>query len=570
MPLIEQSEALRFLGPHLQAVRSDIVLGAWADYLALPDTARITFSTITRAGIVQDQMVQRAVRYFSGVEGGKIIDIQKLFLFILDQRIALRFKKFDSELLSRNQPTKQVADFRAQAQLPGIEAMHNLEAGYVLNETEQEIMAVYLVCPNMNRNYWEMEITTGKPVTIITDLFEKKAPETQKDEEAGTTFRRKKSGEVIPINRDGNKFNAEMLVLAREYRGLTQGEVAAKTRFAQAKIAKIEGGMQADVSAEEIACFARALDFPIEFFFQNEERIGYGSSAYYYRKKADLTAQDRKKIHGLVNILRINIKRLLSSVDIESKRRLPRFYLDDYGGSPQKVARALRAFWQLPDGPVKDVTRTIESAGVFVLPCKFGTRAMDATSLWLAEMPPLIFVNENLPGDRWRFTLCHELAHLVAHEVPCETMEDEADNFAAEFLMPESEIRPHFHRMQPLRIPALANLKSFWKVSIAALVERAHDLGFLTDNQRRHMYVVMSRLGYRSRDRAAEPNPIPREEPRSHKSLLRMHATDLDYSQEELAKLLKINLQELKALHGASDPSPLPSGQQKPRLEIVR
>jgi Zn-dependent peptidase ImmA (M78 family)/transcriptional regulator with XRE-family HTH domain len=367
-----------------------------------------------------------------------------------------------------------------------------------------------------------------------------------------------------------NKLNAEMLILAREYRGLTQGEVAAKTGFAQAKIAKIEGGMQTEVPAEEVACFARALDFPIDFFFQNEERIGYGSSAYYYRKKADLTAQDRKKIHGLVNLLRINIKHLLSSVDVESKRRLPKFNLDDFGGSPQKLAGALRAFWQLPDGPVKDATKTIEAAGVIVLPCKFGTRAMDATSLWLAEMPPLIFVNENLPGDRWRFTLCHELAHLIAHDVPCESMEDEADSFAAEFLMPEGEIRAHFHRMQPLRIPDLVNLKAYWKVSMAALVERAHDLGFLTDNQRRHTYIVMSKLGYRSKDRATEPNPIPREQPTSHQGLMRLYETDLGYSREELAKLLRINLPELKVLHGVYEMGAHSGGRQRPRFEIVR
>jgi hypothetical protein len=203
MPLIEQSEALRLLGPHLQAIRTDIVLGAWSEYSALPDSVRITLSTVTRAGIVHDQMVYRAIRYFGGVDGVKIIDLQKLFLFIFNQRIALRFKKFDNELLSRNQPTKQVADFRGQSQLPGIEAMHNLEAGYVLSDTEREIEKVYLVCPNMSRNYWEIEITTGEQVAIVTDLFEKKAPETQKDEEEGTTFRRKKSGEVIPINRDG-------------------------------------------------------------------------------------------------------------------------------------------------------------------------------------------------------------------------------------------------------------------------------------------------------------------------------------------------------------------------------
>jgi len=204
MPLISQSDALRILAPHLRAIRSEIVLGAWADYQALPDTAKITYSTITRAGAVHDHMVQRAARYFDGIDGVKVIERQKLFLFIFDQRIALRFKKFDNEILSSNQPTKQVADFRAQTQLPGIEAPHNLEAGYVLDEAEQKVKAVHLVCPNMNRNYWEMEITDSEQVTIVTDLFEKTEQETQKDEEEGTTFRRKKSGEVIPIKRDGD------------------------------------------------------------------------------------------------------------------------------------------------------------------------------------------------------------------------------------------------------------------------------------------------------------------------------------------------------------------------------
>ncbi|MBK7012326.1 MAG: ImmA/IrrE family metallo-endopeptidase [Xanthomonadales bacterium] len=45
----------------------------------------------------------------------------------------------------------------------------------------------------------------------------------------------------------------------------------------------------------------------------------------------------------------------------------------------------------------------------------------------------MIFINKDVPGDRWRFTLAHELAHLVMHDIPKPDMEDEADEFASEF-----------------------------------------------------------------------------------------------------------------------------------------
>ena len=64
--------------------------------------------------------------------------------------------------------------------------------------------------------------------------------------------------------------------------------------------------------------------------------------------------------------------------------------IEEYDSDPAKVARALRSFWNMPDGPVKDLTALVESAGVLVLSCDFGTKAVDATSLRLMDMPPLI------------------------------------------------------------------------------------------------------------------------------------------------------------------------------------
>lgn len=352
------------------------------------------------------------------------------------------------------------------------------------------------------------------------------------------------------------KINGAMVTLAREYRGLTQDELARKLFVTQAKVAKIEGGLQTDLSEPQMRLLSDALSFPQAFFDQEEDLLGYGSSAYYYRKRADLSATDRKRIHGLINLLRIHLKRLLTFVEVQGRRPLPQLDIDDYGGSATKVAQAVRAFWNLPDGPIKNLTATLESAGIIVIPCDFQTRSMDATSLRLSEMPPVVFINKNVPGDRWRFTLSHELAHLIMHSVPHEFMEDEADDFASEFLVPKADVRPHFARLSSLRLQDFANLKSYWKVSMGMLIKRAHSLKFLTDNQSRYLWMSMSKLGYRTK----EPNPIEREVPKNYTNVLSHMTQVLKYSAEDLAQLLKINPQDLKSLYDVS---------VSPRLRVV-
>lgn len=356
------------------------------------------------------------------------------------------------------------------------------------------------------------------------------------------------------------KVNASMVVLAREFRGFTQEELARRLCLSQARVAKLEGGIQTEIQDAVMDMLCEELVFPADFFTQDEELIGFGSSAYFYRKKADLTASDRRRIHGVVNLLRINIKRMLTFIDLEPKRRLPRLEVEDYGGSAEHLAQAVRAMWTLPEGPIKNITSLIEGAGVIVVPCDFYTRSMDATSLRLAEMPPVIFINSQLPGDRWRFTLAHELAHLIMHDVPTEEMENEADRFAAEFLMPEIEMKSHFSRMSNIRLQDLANLKSYWKASMGAILKRAGDLGFLSDNQKRYLWGSMSKLGYRTK----EPNPIEKEEPKTYQKILRYFTGTLSYSADEFSQLLKLTPQVLEELHGAVISSP-----SAPRLRIV-
>ncbi len=198
---------------------------------------------------------------------------------------------------------------------------------------------------------------------------------------------------------------------------------------------------------------------------------------------------------------------------------------------------------------------------MIIIPVEFRTRFMDGTCLRLNEMPPLIFINSNLSGDRWRYTLAHELAHLILHEVPHEEMENEADEFAAELLMPENEIAPQFSKLGKIRLIDLANLKSYWKCSIAALLMRAGDLGFLTPVQKRYLWSMLSKQGWRLK----EPNEIELESTVTYKKIVDYFKSSLDFGEEDFAKMLKFTRHDLIELYASFFPQPV----QKPELRIV-
>jgi Zn-dependent peptidase ImmA (M78 family) len=191
----------------------------------------------------------------------------------------------------------------------------------------------------------------------------------------------------------------------------------------------------------------------------------------------------------------------------------------------------VRAAWRLPLGPVANVTASIESAGGIVLKCAFGTHQIDAAHLWLPGLPPLFFVNRDAPGDRLRWTLAHEVGHAIMHRNPTSDVEEEANQFASEFLMPAHEIA---HQLHGLTIQQAAILKQQWKVSMAAIVRRAFDLGCITERKYRTLNMSLGAQGYKK----VEPFPIDVEEPAVVRQLVQMHRSELGYDDFDLAKLL--------------------------------
>jgi Zn-dependent peptidase ImmA (M78 family)/transcriptional regulator with XRE-family HTH domain len=329
-------------------------------------------------------------------------------------------------------------------------------------------------------------------------------------------------------------FNPEMLILARESRELSQSELSRLISVNQATISRVEGGVL-QPSEDLVSILAKKLRYHESFFCQADKVYGFNSTVFFHRKRQSLADRVLRKLHAQMNIARMRVARLVRSGTLETPFRFQHIESNEYGGTTE-AARIVRSTWMLPPGPVRNVTQAIEDAGGIVIGMDFGTRQADAVSEWVPPHPPIFLLNCNsdIPGDRLRLTLAHELAHVVLHNFPKPDMEKEANEFAAEFLMPRKEIKPSLYGLTMAKI---ADLKRYWKVSMAALIMRAYELKTITESQRKYLFINVAK---RSGGRIHEPleSEMPLEEPQVFDRLIKTHVHDLAYTPGQLSNIL--------------------------------
>lgn len=328
--------------------------------------------------------------------------------------------------------------------------------------------------------------------------------------------------------------NPQMLILAREVRGLTQKDLSGISGIDQGRISRYEGGIK-PIPGEDLKVLARSLSFPLSFFTRDGKRLGPETGEIFHRKRVTLPAADQKRIDALMSICRFGIEKLLNGIELNSPYIIPNFRIDKHNGGIDQIAEVVRSAWRMPSGPVHNLIAQLEAASCMVFRFDFGTDYIDEAVQWIKPLPPIILVNSRAPGDRLRFSLAHALGHLVMHhdEIPYPEMEEEADRFAAAFLMPAEDIRPE---LEPVTIDHLLQLKPYWKVSVQALIHRAKDLGEISERRYTSLFQMLSRAGYRKN----EPHPLPAEQPEQVRNLLSLYKGQLSYSEIELAELLSL------------------------------
>ena len=331
-------------------------------------------------------------------------------------------------------------------------------------------------------------------------------------------------------------FNPQMLVLARRSRSLTQDELAKRAGVVRTSLSRYEMGTLT-VPDHALSKLADALDYPPAFFRRNTTLLGTGGDAVYHRKRQSMPTKALYHAHACAEIRRLEITTLLQSIG-EDVPMLPEYPVDFYE-DPARIARTMRAAMNIPPGPVFNLTATLERNGCVVVAHDFMSHHLDGFSQRPPYPPNFIHLNAALPPDRSRWTLAHELGHLVMHFEFTDSsrlLEEQANLFASEFLTPAHEIAP---QLAGLTFQKLSGLKMEWMVSMQSLITRAYHLNLISDRQRQSMFTRMATAGYRTREPATLDPPV--EKPSMMVQLAERHYTELDYTPDELASLVMVN-----------------------------
>lgn len=346
-----------------------------------------------------------------------------------------------------------------------------------------------------------------------------------------------------------------MIALVREAKGWSQRELAAAAGISQAVISKLESGA-ADLTEERVARLATVLDCPPALLRRPTVLVDNANTCLHHRRRhSKLSAAATRRIEGLAHLTRVTVEGIFDGVSVRletdispsdiGRHTTPAADATTIKGGPggavafdprraDSAAGYLREQWKL-DGPIENLVETLERHGILVVRRDLGNRAQDGVSSWPADLthPPIIVVNDDLPGDRMRFTLAHELAHLLLHRIPSEHTEREANRFAAEFLVPAEAISSELDGLTTRHLARLATLKDQWGVSIGMLTQRARDIEAISERQFREFRLRLTRLGWD----VNEPGNVPTETPTLLDKAIGLGRTDLGLSIDELAEM---------------------------------
>lgn len=301
-------------------------------------------------------------------------------------------------------------------------------------------------------------------------------------------------------------FNASRLREAREARGLTGVGLEDISGVSSRLISDYERG-KVSPSRETLDALAGSLRMPVDFFLRPDRSLERGT--IFNRSLAATTKRARLRSDHRMTWLR-DIVAYLSDYVTFPQFNLPQLDLpsdpllltdDDI----ELAATDLREAWNLRRGPIANLVLLLENHGVIVARDHLGAQDLEGKSERPENDRAFVFIgtDRGTPA-RWRFDAAHEIGHLALHSHVSEAIirrpenfaliERQAHRFAAAFMLPAAEFG---NELFAANLDALRALKPRWKTSIAMMITRMSDLGFIDDDMKKKLWISYSHRKWR-------------------------------------------------------------------------
>ena len=306
----------------------------------------------------------------------------------------------------------------------------------------------------------------------------------------------------------------EQIQIARKSRGWSLEFLSTQIDHAVTKQAlhKYEQGKDAPGSSVLLK-LSEAFGVGIDYFFR-DPTVAVKLGELHCRKRASVgkrkldqissqaqeTIEARLAIEGLFPADRFTKFRKPSP----DKRKVNR--LEDV----EDVAIEVRKSLNLGLDAIENMAELLEDIGVKVFQWIGDEDGFDGFACWANESIPVIVVRANLPGDRQRSNLAHELGHLIMEVGPGVDAEKAAKRFSAAFLVPKPTVFAELSTSRKsLTLDELSQLKTKYGMSMQQWIYRAKDLGIISPSTAQRYFFWFRKKHYSKN----EPGPaIPPEQ----------------------------------------------------------
>ena len=351
------------------------------------------------------------------------------------------------------------------------------------------------------------------------------------------------------------KIIPEKLKEARLARGYTVTALAEKIGISKQTISKYELG-QSSPSSETMIKYCNFLNFDINFFMFNNEDSSNNYGTIFFRSLKSAESQVREEIKIRIKWTNYIYQYINEFIEFP-KLNLPDFEekslenLDLY--KIEDIADKLREYWNIGKGPINNLSVLLEQNGIILCNSNINNVKVDACPE-VINNTAIFFIRTNaISACRLRFDLAHELGHLILHsEITKEELENkeildriekEANMFASAFLLPREEFS---NEVLALSLDHFVNLKSRWKVSIAAMIYRCKELGIFSDSQVLYLRKQISLKKWRT----IEPldDVIAIEKPKLLSNAIKLIIINNLQTKDQINKSINIPKQDLLVL----------------------
>ena len=332
---------------------------------------------------------------------------------------------------------------------------------------------------------------------------------------------------------------------ARKMAGMSMAALAQATgsKVSKQAISKYEKG-QINPGSDILLAISRALNVKADYFFRSS-RLKISGLAF--RKKSKLRRKEEERIKYQT------LDFLQKYLELEEILNLPHGFSNPVSKrkirSQEDIEQAvseIREKWNLGDAPIQQLTELLEDKGFKILEVEASSEFVGLSGYAEGMNIPVITVFKDGDCVRKRFTIAHELAHLLLDFSDCEESSHEklCHGFAGALLLPEQVIREEFGgKRQKITEWELKKLKGIYGISMQAIMARALTLGLISEYTFKMFRIYVSKHGWR-KDEPGEYSGM--EKANRFKQLVLHAAAEEIISYSKGAELLNLSLEEFE------------------------